>query len=87
MKRSQIIGIIEDAFDDCLDIPNDSYITKKQYGEYILTKLEEAGMIPPKTKIEATHTEFEIDNRMKEGGWWKTKTYLVSNYEWESEDE
>lgn len=48
MKRSEIINIITEAVDDCLDIPNDSFISKKNYGEYILNKIEKAGMLPEK---------------------------------------
>ena len=56
MKRSEMLAIIYDAFFDCLDIPNESFVTNKKFDEYILDKIEKAGMIPPEA------ADFNIGN-------------------------
>jgi len=55
MKRNEILLIIRNAFDDCLDIPVSSYIIIKDYEEYILSKIEEAGMVPDDDACEIIH--------------------------------
>lgn len=51
MKRSEMIKLISDVIDyEILDIPNDSYLQTKHrydYAEYLLNKIEAAGMEPP----------------------------------------
>lgn len=49
MTRNEMKAIIRSLFDECLDIPNDSYIAIDDYDEYILKGIEEAGMQPPET--------------------------------------
>lgn len=44
MKRWEMKQIIRGLFDNCLEIPNSSYISIEDYDEYILTGLENAGM-------------------------------------------
>lgn len=52
IKRSDMLAIIYDAFYDCLEIPNDSFVIKKDLDEYILSQIEKQHKIyymPEKT--------------------------------------
>jgi hypothetical protein len=49
MKRSEMLNLIYQAFDDCLDIPSSSYLLKDgdDAADHILKAIENAGMKPP----------------------------------------
>lgn len=83
MRRSEMLIIIRCAVDDCLDIPNESYIGIRNYDEYILEHLEAAGMLPPFTG------EFEQQNITDRWGLETGETGIVRvmKNKWEPENE
>lgn len=75
MKRSEMIEILADEIDNIIE----AYMTRESLIEranYLLTKLEDIGVLPPKRKI--THTE-------QEGYINEIKICFID--EWEPEDE
>lgn len=62
MKRSQMLDIIREAFDNCLEIPNSSFIIIEDYNKYILKAIEEAGMQPPHNGTQGYCAEDWLNN-------------------------
>lgn len=47
MKKSEAVNKLAEAFYDCLDIPNDSYVSQKDPGNFLLEVMLKLGMRLP----------------------------------------
>jgi hypothetical protein len=71
MKRNEIIRLIADSVAEFISMQNDSSI-QKQYpdyeeGNYILSKLEQAGMKPPRYTKVSESNEIEAVEGWEDG--------------------